>query len=76
MTNEEAKEALKNRTPVIFNNTEYSYISAIIYRYDKYRKLVISAELTDKNKRSVTIAQLKDVITTYDKQNQRAPNLS
>lgn len=76
MTNAEAKEALINRTPVQFNNTEYSYISAIIYRYDDNRNLVISAELTDKCKRSVTIAQLKDVITTYDKQNQTAPFLS
>ena len=76
MTNNEAKEALINRTPVMFNNTEYLYISAIIYRYDDNRNLVISAELTDKCKRSVTIAQLKDVITTYDKQNQTALNLS
>ncbi len=76
MTNSEAKEALINRTPVVFNNIEYSYISAIIYRYDDNRNLVISAELTDKCKRSVTIAQLKDVITTYDKQNQTAPLLS
>ena len=76
MTNDEAKEALKKRTPVIFNGIEYLYISAIIYRYDKNRNLVISAELTDKNKRSVTIAQLKDVITTYDKQNQATPYLS
>ena len=76
MTNSEAKEALINRTPVMFNNTEYLYISAIIYRYDDNRNLVISAELTDKCKRSVTIAQLKDVITTYDKQNQTALNLS
>mgnify|MGYP006974626868 CR=1 FL=1 len=76
MTNSEAKEALINRTPVVFNNIEYSYISAIIYRYDDNRNLVISAELTDKCKRSVTIAQLKDVITTYDKQNQAAPLLS
>lgn len=76
MTNAEAKEALINRTPVMFNNTEYLYISAIIYRYDDNRNLVISAELTDKCKRSVTIAQLKDVITTYDKQNQTALNLS
>lgn len=66
MTNEEAKIALKKRTPVIFKNIEYSYISAIIYRYDKNRNLVISAELTDKCKRSVTIAQLKDVIKSHD----------
>jgi hypothetical protein len=76
MTNSEAKEALENRTPVIYNNIEYLYISAIIYRYDKNNNLVISAELVDKCKHSVTIAQLKDVITTYDKQNQRAAFLS
>ena len=76
MTNSEAKEALKNRTPVIYNNIEYLYISAIIYRYDKNLNLVISAELADKCEHSVTIAQIKDVITTYDKQNQRAPLLS
>lgn len=76
MTNSEAKEALKNRTPIIYNNIEYSYISAIIYRYDDNRNLLISAELVDKCKHSVTIAQLKDVITTYDKQNQRAAFLS
>ena len=76
MTNSEAKEALKNRTPVIYNNIEYLYISAIIYRYDKNQNLVISAELADKCKHSVTIAQLKDVMTTYDKQNQRAAFLS
>ena len=76
MTNSEAKEALKNRTPVIYNNIEYLYISAIIYRYDKNNNLVISAELADKCKHSVTIAQLKDVISTYDKQDQRAAFLS
>lgn len=76
MTNAEAKETLKNRTPVIYNNIEYLYISAIIYRYDKNHNLVISVELTDKNKRSVIIAQLKDVITTYDNQNQATPFLS
>lgn len=76
MTNNEAKIALKNHTPVVFNGIEYLYISAIIYRYDKNKNLVISAELTDKNTRSVTIAQLKDVITTYDKQNQTTTFLS
>ena len=76
MTNTEAKEALKNRTPVVYNNIEYLYISAIIYRYDKNNNLVIFAELADKCKHSVTIAQLKDVMTTYDKQNQRTPFLS
>lgn len=69
MTNDQAKTALINRTPVTYNGIDYSYISAIIYRYDN-NNLLISAELTDKTKRSVTIAQLKDVNLTYDNQNQ------
>ena len=69
MTNEEAKTALTLRTPVSYNGILYSYISAIIYRYDRNNNLLISAELTDKSKHSVTIAQIKDVITD-DQQNQ------
>ena len=69
MTNEEAKTALIKRTPVSYNGITYSYISAIIYRYDRNQNLLISAELTDKTKNSVTIAQIKDVITD-DQQNQ------
>lgn len=76
MTNEEAKNALFHRTPVTYNNIEYLCISAIIYRCDENNNLFISAELTDKNKRSVTIAQLKDVISTYDNQNQATTHLS
>jgi hypothetical protein len=76
MTNSEAKEALKKRTPVIYNNIEYLYISAIIYRYDDNGNLVISAELADKCRHSVIIAQLKDVIPIYDNQNQTATFLS
>ena len=70
MTNAEAKTALFNRTPVTYNGIDYLCIKAIIYRVDSNNELIISAELLDKTKRSVTIAQLKDVITTYDKQNQ------
>ena len=76
MTNEEAKNALIKRTPVSYNGINYSYISAMIYRYDKNNNLLISAELTDKNRHSVTIAQIKDVITTYDSQNQTATFVS
>lgn len=61
MNNAEAKTALLKRTPVTCNGINYSHISAIIYRYDRYNNLLISAELADKNKRSVTIAQLKEV---------------
>ena len=68
MNNAEAKEALIHRTPVTYNGIPYSYISAIIYRYDSNNNsLLISAELADKTRRSVTIAQIKDVIKTYDK---------
>ena len=66
MTNAEAKDALIRRIPVIFKNIEYSYISAIIDRYDKDDNLRILVELTDKNGQSVTIAQLKDVIKSHD----------
>ena len=76
MTNEEAKTALMDRTPVSYNGVQYSYISAIIYRYDRNNKLLISAELTDKTMRSVTIAQIKDVITTHDNQNQATTVMS
>lgn len=62
MTNDEAKKALFERTPVIFNGLDYAYISAIIYRYDTKGNLLVSAELLDKNGRSVTIAQVKDVL--------------
>ena len=61
MTNEEAKQALFVKSPIVYKNTEYLYISALIYRVDRNNNLLISAELMDKNKRSVTIAQLKEV---------------
>lgn len=67
MTNDEAKTALFKRLPVTYNGINYSCISAIIYRYDRNFNLLVSAELTDKNNRSVTIAQIKDV-TPYDNQ--------
>ena len=66
MTNSEAKEALFAKIPVVYKNTEYSYISAIVYRVDKNNNLFISAELMDKNERSVTIAQLKEVYPLHD----------
>ena len=66
VTNNEAKDALFAKTPVVYKNTEYLYISAIVYRVDKNNKLFISAELMDKNERSVTIAQLKEIHTSHD----------
>lgn len=70
MTNGEAKTALFNRTPVTYNGIDYLYITGITYRVNSNNELIISAELLDKNKRSVTVAQLKDVIITYDNKNQ------
>jgi hypothetical protein len=63
MNNDEAKTALFRRTPVTYNGIEYLCITAITYRVNTNGELIISAELLDKNRRSVTIAQLKDVIT-------------
>lgn len=63
MNNDEVKTALFNRTPVSYNGIDYLYINAIIYKCDKNNNLIISAELIDKTKNSVTIAQIKDVNT-------------
>lgn len=61
MTNDEAKEAFRNRTPVYYNGIRYLKISAIIYRYDHYDNLLVSAELLDRSGNSVVIARLKDI---------------
>ena len=61
MTNEEAKEALQNKTPVVCGGIEYKRLSAIIYRYNDKGEFLISAELLDKRGNSVTIAQMKYV---------------
>lgn len=61
MTNEQAKQALQNRTPIIYRGIEYAYISAIIYRYDDKGRFLVSAELKDKKANSITIALLEQV---------------
>ena len=61
MTNDEAKEAFRNKTPVYWNGVQYTKISAIIYRYDPYGNLLVSAELLDRCGNSVIIARLKDI---------------
>lgn len=62
MTNDEAKEAFRNRTPVYYNGVQYLKITAIIYRYDQYdNHLLVSAELLDRCGNSVVIARLKDI---------------
>lgn len=60
MTNEEAKEALQNKTPVECGGIKYERLSAIIYRYDDKGRFVLSAELLSPHN-SVTIARLQDV---------------
>lgn len=61
MTNDEAKQAFFARVPVIWKGIKYSYISAIIYRFDSYGNLVVSAELFDKCGYSVTVARTCDL---------------
>ena len=62
MTSEEAKQCLFSRSEVIYKDITYKCITAIIYRLDLSMKhIIVSAELLDKNKNSVTIALLKDV---------------
>lgn len=59
MNHSEVKEALFSRRPVIHTTggieTEYDHVSAIIYRLNKNKRLVISAELSDKHGYSVSI---------------------
>jgi hypothetical protein len=60
MTGEELKEALMNKYPVCSNGIEYKCVNAIIYR-NKDGKILVSAELLDRNERSVTIAPLDNI---------------
>ena len=71
MTGEALKNAFLSGVPVMYNNHQsisslydhtirYSRIEAIIYRYIN-GKLVVSAELLDDNKLSVTIARAEDI---------------
>lgn len=66
MTNEELKEALINRRPVIASTPltgeiEYAYVSAIIYRRNKRGGVDISAEIMDKCLHSVSIVDPKNI---------------
>lgn len=62
MTSEEAKQCLFSRSAVVCKGIEYKRLTAIIYRLDESGKhILVSAELLDKSRNSVTIAQLKDV---------------
>ena len=61
MTNEEAKQALMNQTPVMHNGITYQYIAAIIYRRDKYGHIIVSGEMLDRCGTSVVIAEIKNI---------------
>lgn len=60
MNNEELKEALLQRFPVVCRGVTYDHISAIIYRAGNGR-IVVTAELMDKNQNSVTIAEPRHI---------------
>lgn len=61
MTNEEAEQAFIDDLPVMWNGILYLGISAIIYRKDAHRRVIVSAELKDKNKNSATIARIQEI---------------
>ena len=61
MTNEEAKEAFFSGVPVRSKGIRYKHISAIIYRKDEDGKVFVSAEMSDQNGNSATIARAKDI---------------
>ncbi len=60
MTTDEIKEAFKKQIPVVSRDITYSHISALIYRL-RGGKLVLTVELMDKNRNSVTIADCERV---------------
>ncbi len=58
LSQEQAKELLFNETPVIFNGSEYTKITALIYRKHK-KGVYASAEMLDKNMNCVVIAPIE-----------------
>lgn len=65
MTNEELKEAMRSRQPVVLRNPQlgairYKQINAIRYQYNCGR-LIVSAELLDYNNNSITVARAKNI---------------
>ena len=66
MNNEELKEALINRRPIIacipsMGEIEYAYVSAIIYRRNERGGVDVSAEIMDKCLHSVTTIDPKNI---------------
>ena len=60
MTAEEIKDALLKKYPVCANGIEYRCVNAVIYR-EQDGRIIVSAELLDKNKNSVTIVSLNNI---------------
>lgn len=60
MDNDEIKAALKEGVPIVAGGVEYAKISALICR-NHNGKIILQAELIDKNGNSVTIAQPKKI---------------
>lgn len=60
MTAEEIKDALLKKYPVRANGIEYKRVTAVIYR-EQNGRIAVSAELLDKNQKSVTIAPLDKI---------------
>lgn len=66
MTGAELKEALQNGKKVVLNlprsgTFEFDCLSAVIYRRGENGQIKVSAELLDKSKNSVIIAEPKRV---------------
>lgn len=55
MTNAELKQALFNKTPVMYNGIRYQRVYEIVYRVPK-DKLIVSAGLLDVNDNSIVYA--------------------
>lgn len=56
MNQQELKETFRSGAPVDYEDVEYACISALIYRKSG-NKVILQAELSDKNTNSVTIAR-------------------
>lgn len=67
MTNAEAKQALLNRTPVMYGGIKYHRIKELVYWVDDNDTFHISATLLDKNRNSSVRPEIKDVTLIYDK---------
>ena len=60
MTAEEIKDALMKKYPVCAGGIEYKRVTAVIYR-EQDGRIVVSGELLDKCRNSVTIVSLKNI---------------